>query len=244
MAYYVSEAVHDEAGRLGWEGLSVPGDQNGSEVITRPISRLSEKWTVIFRPKNVAIGEIIGESAYQCSVNDKIGYDQSTRYGLYNAWKAMPTNNKNIMNITTPVNCDCSAMAAVCVINAGINVTPEMRTNIEEEVLMRTGAFQKIPYVQGVVLYKGDILWRQGHTGVVSIGINSKNIEPKFVGVVLKYSGVYKVPKKATKYHVLAHPFVGKDNLVDVCYEHGKFYFCRIGNVYGYILKERIAVPK
>jgi len=242
MAYYCSEAVHDEEGRLGWEGLSLAGDQTGGEVITRQIRADGERWERVYRPINASHAYIIGESAYQCATNDHIGYDQSQRLTLYEAWKALPVAEKNIMNITTDVECDCSAMVAVCCINAGIDITPQMRTNIEDTVLMSTGLFQKLSYEQGMKLKKGDILWRNGHTGVCS-QVDEEHTT-LFIGKVKRLSGVYKTPVMSVRNHVPEHPLVGKDNMVDVLkVEHGKkhvFYLCNVAGVEGYILKSRI----
>ena len=175
--------------------------------------------------------------------NDNIGYaqygDGSTqyrdRYGLYFALQT----GKTMQGVIIPCNCDCSSLVAQCLILSGVKVTIYMSTSDEVKVIMATGFFDQVTFQQGMVLYEGDIMWRQGHTGIIVKGdekIYDKT--PKWVARVITPCNVKTSPSIYSK-NLPEWPNLGVDNLIDVCDEDGNFWYVRIaGQYYGFVLKD------
>lgn len=160
------------------------GDQNGKEV------HIGEwwphGWTQLVRAKEPELAEKIAVAMEAACRNDNIGYDQADRMSLYNMAKAV---NFDLAKIITPCECDCSSLAAVCVIAAGVNVNPELYTGNEVAALQRTGKFEVLTaskyLTESGYLKRGDILVKQyAHTLVVLssgryITANEEAIQPK-----------------------------------------------------------------
>ena len=140
-----------------------PGDQTGREVcITEWIE---SKWTAAFRPCDPYIAEKIAETAADGAKNAHVGYSQKSRLTLYEAAKNV---NFNLKKVTKDCNCDCSSFVAVCVIAAGIKISPDMWTGNLRETLLGTGAFIEVSPDPGQ-LATGDIILRKGHVAIVRI---------------------------------------------------------------------------
>lgn len=175
--------------------------------------------------------------------NDNIGYaqygDGSTvykdRYGLYFALKT----GKTMKGVTTPCNCDCSSLVAQCCILSGIPVSIYMSTSNEVKMLENTGEFDEFDFSDNFKLIPGDIMWRNGHTGIIVIG-QSKDYDktPKWVASALEYCNVYQDPSTASSL-LTEWPHLGVGNLVDVCDEEDEFWYVRIaGKYFGFVLKK------
>lgn len=150
-------------------GNTAPGDQNGGkEVSTQSWYKHSLGWYVI-RPKSAKAAEMIATAMERACANDKIGYDQATRHGLYNAVK-----DKGFDPGRCDIKCntDCSDLVRTCCGYAKI-MLPSFTTATELDVMAASGAFTII--VDSKVcdssdyLCRGDILdtRKKGHTVVV-----------------------------------------------------------------------------
>lgn len=163
MSVKIGHAVHDENGKASG---GKAGDQTGGEVTTR--NWYNKPWTAVFRAKDPAMAEIIASCMEAVCANKYVGYDQGQRTTLYFqakncAWDAS--------KIKTNCECDCSTLVAVCVNAAGIEVSKDMYTGNEKEVLEATKKFDtftnKKYLTSDAYLKRGDILLGKGHTAVV-----------------------------------------------------------------------------
>lgn len=143
------------------------GDQTTHEVEVS--NWYSGGWQSVFRPNDPYRAEIIAKACESACKNNNIGYSQSDRDSLYNAMRHVTP--ANIESIPERVNCDCSSLVAVCVIAAGIFITPHMTTRSEDTVLMGSGEFTRLVAAEYTdadkKLKRGDILKKQGHTAIV-----------------------------------------------------------------------------
>lgn len=150
-------------------GNTAPGDQNGGREVSIENYYVHSKGWVVLRAKDAAVRERIAMAMERACANDNIGYDQSTRNTLYNNVKPYGFDPAKT---TKKVNTDCSALVRVCVNYAGITVG-NFITSTEVEMLMATGAFEKLTtdkYCKSSdYLKRGDILdtRTKGHTVVV-----------------------------------------------------------------------------
>jgi hypothetical protein len=175
----------------------VAGDQTGNEVSVS--DWYNAPWLAVFRPKNEIVAEKIASFVEKACVNDLVGYSQNDRLSLFYAWIAA---GKKLDYITHPVNCDCSSLVACACINAGLAVKRSMTTDVEEDTLISTNAFEKLTQRQYIQSYdflkRGDILWKNGHTAVVltngskivnSVQKTRSDVECKYKN--LKYNAVF-----------------------------------------------------
>lgn len=144
------------------------GDQSGGEVVITAITK--RDWSKVYRAQDAVVRDRIAAAAEACAANDHIGYGQGDRRGLYQAAKE---KNFDISKIRKDCNCDCSSMVAVCVIAAGILVSPDMYTGNMAVTLLGTGRFIELPY-KAASLVRGDIILCTGHTAVVVDDNNPK----------------------------------------------------------------------
>lgn len=241
-------------------GFGMPGDQTGREVRMEPLGADGNAWVWIFRwegdPK---IPYNIAEANRQACINICVGYSRETytgwglyhtRYGLWTA--AHETGD--IRKIEVPCNTDCSQLQITATWIAGVPNAENYRnmvTAIQEEVLIALG-FKKYPYrIEDVK--KGDILLRPGHTGCVVEGWNGVTPQPvpKYVGRITKeLVPVYKTAHSEAANLLPEHPYLGMDNLVDVCDEtEGYFYIRTFSQIrkdeycYGYVHNDTL-VPR
>ena len=227
-------------------GFGIPGDQTGREVRMETLGTDGNKWVYIYRYPDAGKAYNVAEAARQACMNSCVGYSRETytgwgyyhsRYGL---WEAI-SEFKDIRKIDVPVNCDCSSMVSSCIRIAGIpGAVREMVTAVEDKTLRNLG-FSRIEYSLEAVK-KGDILWREGHTGIVVEGYDGTPEEPliKYRGKITGLTPVYKTAKAALSNILTAHPFLGKGNLVDVCDETEGYYYVRIIDKYGYVPTDKL----
>jgi hypothetical protein len=144
----------------------VAGDQTGHEVEVS--DWYSGGWLAVYRPNNETDAAIIARTAEAACRNNNVGYSQEDRLSLYSA---AVNCLFDLDKISTPVNTDCSALVAVCVIAAGISITKHMNTRSEDTTLMGTGKFTRLQGSRYLTtpdyLKRGDILRKQGHTAIV-----------------------------------------------------------------------------
>ena len=230
-------------------GFGRPGDQTGREVRMETLGADGNAWVYIYRymgDNYESVRYNIAEAARQACMNDMVGYSRETYtgwglyYTRYGLWEAISVTG-DILKINFPVNCDCSAMVSACLRIAGVSgAVREMVTAVEDETLRKLG-FARLDYAIEKC-QKGDVLWRPGHTGICVEGWDGAVPEPtiKYRGRITGFTPVYKTAKASLTNILLAHPALGKDNLVDVCDETEGFYYVRIVNVYGYVPMDKL----
>ena len=180
-----------------------------------------QNWGTVLRAKDPAKAEKIAVCAEQACKNSNIGYDQSDRSTLFNAVKDNGFKcDKN--SLTIKVECDCSALARVCMHYAGIKVD-NFVTKTEEEVVMKSNAFNKFTFTTENELKRGDILITKevpGHTAIVlSNGSNiatsapAKNdLSAKAVGQAVSRGRINVRTGASTKYKI--YDFIPKGTKV------------------------------
>lgn len=231
-------------------GFGRPGDQTGREVRFDTLGSDGNKWVYIYRyEKDVKVSNNIAEAVIQAVQNPCVGYSRETYtgwgmyYTRYGLWTAMHETG-DIRKITVNVNCDCSQLVSCACKIAGVpNVVREMVTASEDSILKNCGFVRYNYDINSVV--KGDVLWRSGHTAVVVEGaVDPKPVgpskTPKYRGKITAFTPVYKVAAASALNVLLAHPALGKDNLVDVCDEEGNFFYVRIIDKYGFVPKNKL----
>lgn len=170
MSVMIGHAASNEYG--GTHGGN-PGDQTGNEVCIR--TWYSRPWNVMLRPKNTKVAEKIAVAMEQACANDNVGYNQNNRTSLYFAAKE---KNWDISKITKKVDCDCSALAAVCCNAAGLAISKDNWTGVQKDNMMATGAFvlyTASKYLnQEDYLKRGDVLLYEGHHTAVVLTNGSK----------------------------------------------------------------------
>lgn len=234
---------HDEAGRLGWEGLSKPGDQTGSEVSLVPYNTWQPLvWKAVYRAEDPEVAWRIGQAGIQMCRNPRIGYDQSQRLTFWEELK----KTGNIDLITTDCETDCSAGTCACVRVAGYSDFPiDLRTAVWDARIMQYGKFIRLTediYTRSDKYLKcGDILLKDGHVVIcVTDGDSAEKYStvPLYVLRMTETTPVRTQPKKVAGI-LISHPYLGKDNLVDYCDETDDYYYVRIINKFGWIPKEK-----
>ncbi len=160
----IGQASRDERGRYSG-GLA--GDQDGREVAIR--EWYNRPWDKVLRCKDVAKAEKIAVAMEKACKNNCIGYDQSQRTTLYSLAKS---NGWRIEDIKTPCETDCSALVAVCINAAGVNISGDIYTGNEAKALLQTGEFELLSAPKYLLsdeyLKRGDILlYEFHHTAIV-----------------------------------------------------------------------------
>ena len=163
MAVRIGHASIDENGHARG---GKAGDQTGREVCVR--TWYDKPWIAVIRPNDKKVAEKIAKTMEQACANNNIGYDQNERTTLYTQAKA---KGWDLSKITTKCETDCSALVAVCVNAAGIEVSKDIYTGNEKQTLVNTGKFKahtdKKYLTSDKYLKRGDILLASGHTAVV-----------------------------------------------------------------------------
>lgn len=231
-------------------GFGIPGDQTGREVRFDTLGSDGNKWVYIYRyEKDPKVANNIAEAVNQAVMNPCVGYSRETYtgWGLYHTryglWTAMHETG-DIREIKVNCNCDCSQLVSSACKIAGVpNVVREMVTASQDEILTKCG-FARYNYDIDAVM-KGDILWRSGHTAVVVEGaVAPKPVgpskTPKYRGKIIAFTPVYRSAAASALNVLLAHPALGKDNLVDVCDEEGNFFYVRIIDKFGFVPKNKL----
>ena len=142
----------------------VPGDQTGREVVET--ENVVSGWQWVIRACSAGKRETIARAASAAAANDRIGYGQKDRLTLWECWKKYA---QDIAAIKKKCNCDCSSLVAVCCLQAGITVSPDIWTGNEKAALVGTGEMVSFPYGQKELM-TGDILLKSGHTAIVVKG--------------------------------------------------------------------------
>lgn len=240
----LGEAAYDERGALAY---GQPGDQTGLEVrILDLYNDTNRPWSKVFRAKSEEVRRKLALAMTQACNNNNIGYAQygdnttpyKDRYGLNEALKK--TASHTIPDVVIPCNVDCSALVAQCCRAAGIDVPITMRTAQEVQILRNTGAFDELDFKLNMKFVPGDILWRNGHTAIITSVSNGPSTEPKWVGKAIGYCDVH-TDATVSSSLLKEWPHLGKDNLVDVCDEINGFFYVRIsGKYFGYVEKKFI----
>ena len=176
MPVYIGSARIDERGKISGGAV---GDQTGKEVSYQAWYLHSKGW-VVLRAKNTEIRNKIAYAMKAACDNNKIGYDQSNRLGLYKAVKNYGFDPAKCVVLTET---DCSALVRVCVCYASGKNIPNFNTSSELSVLKATGLFDVYTddahCKSSSNLLPGDILVTKtkGHTvAVISVpNTNSNN---------------------------------------------------------------------
>lgn len=168
MAIMVSSARSDERGRYsgGKAGdqkqKSKTNDTRG-EVSMQAMYTHRKGWYIL-RPKKASHADAIAELGIKAANNPNIGYSQSDRLGVV----------KHGINTKVKTNADCSSLVRQAVKEATGKDPGNFTTANEANMLMATGLFGKIGYVnhKKTPVYNGDILVTKtkGHTVIVVSG--------------------------------------------------------------------------
>lgn len=182
MTVKIGHAAVDENGKYS-NGKA--GDQTGKEVCIR--TWYYRPWNKVVRPKNTGVALKIAKTCVAACNNNNIGYDQYQRTTLYTQAIKLAFD---LAKITTPCECDCSSLVAVCVNAAGIKVSKDIYTGNMVTALKNTGAFDVLTNSKYLTsdahLKVGDILVYEGHhtaivvdigNGLPDTNVNYKEIE-------------------------------------------------------------------
>lgn len=125
------------------------------------------EWTKIFRPVQIDIADTLAEQMFEAAHNPNVGYSQGqSRYSFGDALQLFTSASE----IDFPVNGDCSSGISGILRAAGIPVRRAMVTATEERDLLETGQFLLIEdaayLAEPAHFWRGDVLWRPGHTAV------------------------------------------------------------------------------
>ena len=168
MAIMVSSARSDERGRYSG---GKPGDQKQKsktndtrgEVSMQTMYTHRKGWYIL-RPKKVSHADAIADGGTRAANNPNIGYSQSDRLGVV----------KHGISTKVKTNADCSSLVRQAVKEATGKDPGNFTTANEAKVLVATGLFTKITYVNQskTPVYNGDILVTKtkGHTVIVVSG--------------------------------------------------------------------------
>ena len=161
----IGQASRDERGKYSG---GIAGDQDGKEVAIR--EWYSRPWNKVLRCKDVAKAEKIAVAMEKACKNNCIGYDQSQRTTLYSLAKS---NGWRIEDIKTPCETDCSALVAVCINAAGVNISGDIYTGNEAKALLQTGEFELLSAPKYLMtdeyLKRGDILLYEFHHTAIAL---------------------------------------------------------------------------
>ena len=161
----IGQASRDERGKYSG---GIAGDQDGREVAI--CEWYNRPWDKVLRCKDVAKAEKIAVAMEKACKNNCIGYDQSQRTTLYSLAKS---NGWKIEDIKTPCETDCSALVAVCVNAAGVNISGDIYTGNEAKALLQTGEFELLSAPKYLMtdeyLKRGDILLYEFHHTAIAL---------------------------------------------------------------------------
>ena len=199
MAIMVSSARSDERGRYSG---GKPGDQRQKsktndtrgEVSMQPMYTHRRGWYIL-RPQKVSHADAIADGGTRAANNPNIGYSQSDRLGVV----------KHGISTKVKTNADCSSLVRQAVREATGKDPGNFTTANEANMLMATGLFTKIAYINQskTPVYNGDILVTKtkGHTVIVVSG----NPRPRAT-----VGNPYPVPTRTIK---LTDPMMNGDDI-------------------------------
>lgn len=178
MSILIGNAAKDENNK--YTG-GKPGDQTSQEVYSRPW--YNRPWNVVIRAKDPIVAEALAKNMEDACKNDNLGYD----YGVTRI-QAMNEAQKvdyHLDKITTPCNCDCSSLVAVCCQAAGVPTKYTLVSNRPfvtseiEKCLSKSGMFEILKdskYLnQDAYLKRGDILLNTKSHVAIALGNGSKS---------------------------------------------------------------------
>lgn len=238
--------VHAKTNENGQVSGGKPGDQTGREVVLETM--YSFEWQYVLRPIEKDLADKIITNAKLLAENDNIGYDQPTRYSMYEQAKK---HNFDLSKIDTPCAADCSQLVATVLISSGVNVSPYIYTWTMVDAIAKTGKFETLNYTSYADLHPGDILVTvvKGHTVIVVEADSSESEyspEPKWVGEAygLPVMDVHSRPDP-TSIPITGYPRLGAGNLFDVCdavvVDGVVWFYIRIaGKYYGWLQKDYV----
>lgn len=161
----IGHAVCDENGK-SQNGKA--GNQTGKELRIAEWYNRDKGWTNVFRAKSAKTAAKIAEAMKDACANKKIGYDQNQRTTL---WLEAEKVAFKLKKIKTACETDCSALVAVCLKAAGIDISRDIWTGNEAAAIRATKRFTEFKtadYTQtDKNLQPGDILLGPGHTAIV-----------------------------------------------------------------------------
>ena len=146
-----------------------PGDQTGREVVVGNYYHFGQD--MVIRYKNKKYGRKAGKIAKKLANCNSIGYNQTTRTGLYNLAAKNKWDYKKLLKALKKkkVNCDCSSFAtAVINLAYGRNLMPSSTTTATLwDNCKETGKFEKISVKKAEKkFHKGDMP-NQAHNHVI-----------------------------------------------------------------------------
>lgn len=166
MSVKIGSARQDERGKYSG---GVAGDQTGVEVSFQNWYLHKKGW-ILLRANDPEVRARLAYAMKAACSNNKIGYDQSNRSGLYNAVKNLGWDPAKCLVATET---DCSALTRVCICYALKKSIPDFNTSSLVTVVMNTGAFTKLTdskyTTSSNYLLPGDILVTKikGHVVIV-----------------------------------------------------------------------------
>lgn len=167
MAVRIGNAVCSETG--GKYGKK--GNQTGKELrIQNYYVNGNSPWTHVIRAKDSKVAEKLAKTMTDACNNMHAGYSQdiTDRTSLYTLAKK---KSWKIAKVKEDCACDCSSLVAVCVNASGIEVSKDMYTGNELEILKATKQFDILTDTKYTsnsrLLMVGDILLKKGHTAIV-----------------------------------------------------------------------------
>lgn len=114
------------------------GDQTGGEVRIGNWYYFGQN--VVLRCKNKAKAKKMAENIKAIANNNHVGYGQSDRLTLYNAWRSVGWDHPE--KIRTDCNTDCSQLISDVCISVGYDISPTNWTGSLKTALKGTGDFQ------------------------------------------------------------------------------------------------------
>ena len=159
----------------GGDTANLPGDQSGGEVRVQAYYPYAHGWDLLLRAWDRTVANSMAAFCEAACANNNIGYSQARRNTLRDAARAA---GWDAAKITSPCDCDCSSLMAVCAEAAGVDMSGAYSsgnapwTGNMQETFSRTGAFVVLTedkYLRGPeYLRRGDILVNvQNHTLMV-----------------------------------------------------------------------------
>ena len=156
-------------------GTGAPGDQLKNAIEASEPTFIGElsirkledsgRWEYVYRPTSMVKADRLADAAEATCRNVNIGYSWYSDRTSF--WKELSAVGYNPSRITTPCNGDCSAGVAAWASVAGIAIDPNMTTRNEDQLLLASRQFMRLPFMGAKYLHRGDVLWRPGHTAVV-----------------------------------------------------------------------------
>lgn len=238
--------VHAKTNENGQVSGGKAGDQTGKEVVLEPM--YSFEWQTVLRPVEKDLADAIVANAKLAAQNDNIGYDQPTRYSMYEQAKK---HKFDFSKIDVPCATDCSQLAATVIIASGVNVSPYIYTWTMIDAIVKTGKFTALTYTSYADLQPGDILVTvvKGHTAIVveaDTADSEYSHDPMWVGEAYGYPlmDVHSRPSYDS-IPITGYPRLAAGNLFDVCdgvvVDGVVWYYIRIaGKHYGWLEKAHV----